>query len=43
MSFAASAAMAMTNWHIYLINIVLNGTAQTTALHIFTLCKSYAA
>jgi hypothetical protein len=32
--------MAMTNWHIQLIDFVLNGTTQTTALHIFTLCKT---
>ena len=39
MSFAASVAMAMTNWHIQLIDFVLNGTTQTAALHIFTLGK----
>ena len=43
MSLATSAAMTMTNWHVQLIDFVLNGTTKTTALHIFTLCKSRAS
>jgi hypothetical protein len=39
MRLTASAAMAMTDWHIQLIDFVLNGTTQATALHIFTLGK----
>ena len=36
MGFAACTAMAVANWHIQLIDFVLNGTTQTTALHPFT-------
>jgi hypothetical protein len=39
MGFAASTAMTVANWHIQLIDFVLNDSTQATALHIFTLYK----
>ena len=33
MSFAASRAMAMKNWHTQAVDLVGNGSAQAAALH----------